>query len=136
MKDAKYQWYDCTDGQTLIQREVLSSYRPSKHGSYQLKIVKNGCTVFTECFNLTALNTDKFEYQTLNIYPNPVRDKLRIKSITTLDSDYSIQDMYGRIVQSGKLYSQEIDCSNLKTGLYTVVINHDKSYLSNKISKL
>jgi hypothetical protein len=68
-----------------------------------------------------ALSTETFTSQNFEIYPNPVASNLNIK-ISGDDSNisFTILNILGQQVLSGKLNTNSIDVSNLKAGLYLI----------------
>jgi hypothetical protein len=63
----------------------------------------------------------KAEITTVSLFPNPVSSLLQISSSSTA-LDYQIVAMNGSVVQTGKVNNNAIDVSNLKDGLYIVMI--------------
>ncbi len=57
------------------------------------------------------------------IYPNPVTDILKIRSIENNELHYQIFDMSGRYIQSGKFGNNSTDLSSLKPGIYSMTLN-------------
>jgi hypothetical protein len=63
----------------------------------------------------------KTEITTVSLFPNPVSSLLQISSSSTA-LDYQIVAMNGIVVQTGEVNNNAIDVSNLKEGLYIVMI--------------
>lgn len=83
---------------------------------YQI-IEKNSTVSFDPA--LTAANFQKSE---VVLFPNPVRDKLNFKGFAGIE-DYQIITIEGRLIKKGKYeFSQPIDVSTLKTGVYIIQI--------------
>lgn len=60
----------------------------------------------------------------LVLYPNPSSDVIKIKSDTAVDLKVNIYSLYGQLVRQGIYQSDEdIDVSNLASGLYLVQVN-------------
>ncbi len=75
-----------------------------------------------------------------SVYPNPVNDKLYIKTQTltqTLTLTVEVYDIYGRRQQLSAISSQPsvIDVENLKSGIYFVKINTEKGNIVKRIIK-
>lgn len=64
----------------------------------------------------------------VNVYPNPVNDKLIIESESFEGKNYSIYDATGRIVTKGKLANKktEIAASEWAPGTYSVVLSDNE----------
>mgnify|MGYP003306860106 CR=1 FL=1 len=87
---------------------------------------------------LVEINTESIIENniSLDIYPNPVNDKLYIETQTqTLTIE--IYDIYGRRQQLSAISSQPsvIDVENLKSGIYFVKINTEKGNIVKRIIK-
>lgn len=76
----------------------------------------------------------------ISIYPNPANDKLFINFNSDHLSEkinYSIIDLYGRIILENKNISSEyIDISRLKEGVYFIRITDEKQASTNKFIKV
>lgn len=59
----------------------------------------------------------------VQIYPNPVADKLYISG-TDKDSTYSITDINGRIISQGTITDEYIDVYGLKAGSYVLSVDN------------
>ncbi|MCI1186753.1 carbohydrate-binding protein [Hymenobacter sp. DH14] len=60
----------------------------------------------------------------LELYPNPVADKLYIHTETVAtDAQYRILNTYGKAVGSGALSTGPVDVAALPTGVYTLVVS-------------
>lgn len=71
------------------------------------------------------------------VYPNPVTDKLNIKSTDTNIEKIEILDMCGRVYYSDSFNPfDSIDVSGLSTGLYTIKLITDKGEISQRIVKV
>jgi hypothetical protein len=70
----------------------------------------------------------------LVMYPNPVENILNISSVENTNSLYKIFDLKGQELKSGKL-SNEINVSNLPSGMYILEVNDGQQSISKKFSK-
>lgn len=61
----------------------------------------------------------------LNIYPNPTNGIINIQIPDGKNALYSIFDLQGKILLSGKIESRNIDISSLANGMYFVKISFD-----------
>jgi len=73
-------------------------------------------------------NNEKHQ-QDFQIYPNPTKGILNFSEF--IDSEYTIFDLQGRTVMSGRL-QQQLDVSSLKKGIYTIEINKGERPFSEK----
>lgn len=86
----------------------------------------------TEPFAISAyaatLSTDEFTFDDINLYPNPMKDFIKVNAVTTLDS-LTIYDVLGKKVRQLNDINPdtEIDISNLKSGAYIAVVTSEES---------
>lgn len=71
---------------------------------------------------------------TIEIYPNPAKDVIQIKSAFEFQS-FTITDMTGKIILSKNGFSNSIDISELKAGVYFLRLNGDKGLTRKKFIK-
>jgi len=74
---------------------------------------------FSARFQGMFTNTDDLEMVNVNIYPNPVRDRITIENSSEVVFDkYQITDVQGRVVDLGILRSNQINMNELPEGIY------------------
>jgi hypothetical protein len=70
----------------------------------------------------------------LEVYPNPTNHSLYINLASLNDYTYEVKSMDGKSVQKGDfLNSNQIGVSEIKTGVYILVISNDKNSISKRI---
>lgn len=89
----------------------------------------NQSGVFLAKLNLQNLNSNNFYQKKYSISPNPVKNIVTVKSNGTSNSSYSLTDMNGRELLSGKLSLEttDIDVSHLQKGIYIITYDHKES---------
>jgi hypothetical protein len=82
----------------------------------------------------TTTSISSFNDVTLDVYPNPATDYIRIKSDAVIEK-LSIRDIAGRVVSQIDNIdsSQRIDISGLKSGMYVVTIESGTSVSAQKL---
>ncbi|WP_287443241.1 M36 family metallopeptidase [Algoriella sp.] len=96
----------------------------------------------TEAYDLPAdckkLGTDDVKAETLNIYPNPVKDLVYISTKDEV-KQYEIIDVTGRVISSGVLKTENnvksVSTAHLSSGLYILKLHTDKGVVTKKIIK-
>jgi bacillolysin len=78
---------------------------------------------------------DDYEETTFLIYPNPVKDKIYIKSINYTNGILEIFDIQGKQVLEKQIDSDPVDISNLIKGFYIIKIVGPGKVLSSKLIK-
>ena len=75
---------------------------------------------------LSSTGIPKVEKTQLMIYPNPVKDELRIRNYESGDGDIEIYDIYGKKMVNGKwsMVNYSMDVSALPNGMYFVKIGN------------
>ena len=70
----------------------------------------------------------------MEVYPNPTNHSLYINLASLNDYTYEVKSMDGKSVQKGDfLNSNQIGVSEIKTGVYILVISNDKNSISKRI---
>ncbi|MGQ8336244.1 T9SS type A sorting domain-containing protein [Sunxiuqinia sp. A32] len=72
----------------------------------------------------------------LKIFPCPVRNYLSIENAESNNS-YTIIDIMGNLIHQGKIgRSLRIDCTSLNPGYYTIMLEKNDCYLTNRFIKI
>ena len=109
-----------------------------------LEVIGNEKHLLLQCYgfgyqeykNFPALEISRIPIKDFIIFPNPVQNKLIIQSATVDFNSISISDMNGRVVNSLKnTVSNEIDVSNLQSGMYFLIIQSSEGKLTKKFIK-
>jgi len=98
--------------------------------------VVNANATLAVTFKVTGSITDLQDNseEILQIYPNPVKDKLVIECV--VKGQFQITDLMGRLVYIGILgKNNTINTSNLTSGMYLVKFNQGKTVLTKKFLK-
>jgi hypothetical protein len=84
----------------------------------------------------TAINLPRHDYLQLQVYPNPVTDRLFIQVEEALHS-WKIHDSTGRTLSAGQFSGREqsIDFSNYRPGYYILTVASPEGIQSIKIIK-
>ena len=107
--------------------------------SYVTKEVHNSATL-TEGFkedNEDIDNITEEQISSVNIYPNPVSDRIFIEAETEIE-EVVVYDIYGRrqVTETpSRQGNLSIDLSDLKSGIYFVKINTEKGNIVRRIIK-
>ncbi|RAR47170.1 putative secreted protein (Por secretion system target) [Flavobacterium lacus] len=77
--NASFQWYNCSTNQ-LIQGATDSIFTALVAGSYAVLVTQNGCSEFSDCFDVTPLSlpTNSFSYA-IRAYPIPAQRLIEVK---------------------------------------------------------
>lgn len=96
-----------------------------------------------EVYNTSlGLLSAKGDLNVLTLYPNPASQLLNIAFNAALNSNITIMitDTQGKVVQQMErtnsqsgLYKDQIDCSNLSAGLYSVIVNQNDKIYSQRV---
>ena len=89
---------------------------------------------------ITTTGIDETALSGISIYPNPVKDELRIKSEELRINSVEICDVAGRVVETRLIASLHegtatINVSTLPQGVYLVKIHTDKGVVTQKVVK-
>jgi hypothetical protein len=70
----------------------------------------------------------------VKVYPNPASEYLTIElADNTQNATYTIFNQLGKPVLSGNITNQPINCNNLSTGVYLLIIRTENNRISHKI---
>ena len=70
----------------------------------------------------------------IKLYPNPVMDVLYIQS-NHAASNFNVYSIHGKLIQSGKFESNQVDLSALEMGLYLLDVKINEEWIRYKIIK-
>jgi hypothetical protein len=78
--------------------------------------------------NNLALGVSYFENNSLNIYPNPSSDYIRVSSLLER-TEYKISDVFGKKIKQGYLEpNEEINIQNISSGVFILTFENKKAY--------
>lgn len=72
---------------------------------------------------------------TISVYPNPVKDIIKIKSASGSEFKYQLTDALGKVISSGETRSQSINVESLLPGVYILSLDNGKEKKTGKIIK-
>ncbi len=106
-----------------------STTYPITASAFQSVYVGNDDGVITKLPNnnaslITKINENKLNENDLVLYPNPTREKLRIKSNNVLESEAEVINYLGQLVKIASIQNSEIDVKELREGIYFLRINN------------
>ncbi len=89
---------------------------------------------YTKTFDIVAsANTNNLDKNKIEVFPNPVSDKLFLKTKYNLkNSKVEIYNTAGQIVKYGNLNSKQINVNNLEKGIYILKISNNNYNFYNK----
>ncbi|NMH27482.1 T9SS type A sorting domain-containing protein [Flavobacterium silvaticum] len=91
-------------------------------------------TTYLEKSTDALLSTPETVANALSVYPNPVKDILRISGISG-NIQASIFDVNGRLMLNQQINSNGIDLSSLQNGIYLVKVSDDTGTTTQKVVK-
>ena len=142
---ASYQWYNCTTNQQITGASS-QSYTATSPGWYAVMITINGCSQLSACRQIKKVSlpnppmngTAELDEDQLNnvlIYPNPTNDQINIEFEGQNEWEVELIDLSGR--QVFKLINEQvIDLSNIKSGVYRVVVRTKEFQYQQALVKL
>jgi hypothetical protein len=103
-------------------------------GSYIFAGTYNGIwkRALSEIGVITGIN--KTETSNVKIYPNPSNNFLVVNGLTET-AKVSIYDSQGKLIMIKNIFENQIDISNLKTGIYTIKFKDKTGTLSMRFIK-
>lgn len=123
-----YLWSDGYEG----------SSRDDGNGRYTVTITDaNGCTIVTEEFDLMT-DVEDIGIESLKIFPNPFVSDLNIEIKTSEEVSYSVLDMIGNQVLTGRINGalDQISLSEIPSGSYLIKFTTSQGASVRKLIKL
>lgn len=130
-----YQWY--LNGE-LIPGATDQNLVPEQNGTYTVEIESiDGCSVFSEDFNLINLSTSQSDAAAIIIYPNPTDGIVTFSGLPANQQIHRLQvtNLAGAIVLETKKFDGQIDLSELPSGTYLIKFQMDQKELVKKVVK-
>ncbi|MEO8233943.1 MAG: M4 family metallopeptidase [Flavobacterium sp.] len=125
-----------TLGATRMRVSMDYNAIPTSCQSFTYGQVEDYTVNITASFAITATTElNSVEALSFNLYPNPVENMLNISVIDNRKATYRIYNMIGQDVKSGNLNQNEINVSNLESGLYIFEVNDGEKTITKKFVK-
>ncbi len=139
--------FNITEDYQLIEIDFSEIEATNNNENFKVKIVFNGNTLQTNGNNrfdnisLKGLPIDNMSIvneviQEFQIYPNPFKNQISVKSVNPMSS-IELIDINGRLIQKHKLQDEtSFNLSNLQglsNGVYLIRINTSKGYTTHKL---
>lgn len=118
-----YQWFNCDSNYMVLPNETNATYLPAIEGMYSVQIVNGACSDTSSCFLVDYLSTQNFDLNTIEVYPNPVHDDIKVRSKEPITSLRVINNL-GQQMGSAQPNSREYiwDVTNFTPGVYLLQI--------------
>ncbi|WP_373941783.1 T9SS type A sorting domain-containing protein [Polaribacter sejongensis] len=83
------------------------------------------------------LSTENHLISNVNIYPNPVADKLVVSDPDAVFNQFTVYNINGQVIKSGKISSEKVEINTVKfsKGIYFIKLEGVKSSETHKIVK-
>lgn len=109
---------------TLIENTNTPIFTPTENGTYSLVITNTeGCSAESNSLFVTVVNVEEVSLTDLLLYPNPARERFRIRSAERINQLTIYNAVGKRVAQYNHLaFDEEVDVSRLTSGLYLVVL--------------
>src|SRR5690606_25543374 len=114
-------WYVCPN--TLLNEETSEDFTATALGSYKVEITVDGCSIFSECIEVTSLSTTNLKKNVdFSMYPNPGHTLININSSEI--GQFSILNMLGQTVKTFYITvpneNYGLNIEDLNEGMYLV----------------
>jgi len=131
-----YQWY--LNGETL-EDETNKLIVVSEKGDYEVVVTQVNCSAISDVFtfNQEVLKTNELLENSINLYPNPVSEKIFIDLNTINSVNITIFTLEGKFIDSFKLEKSqtELDMTKYSNGTYLMQFESDKGSITKRIIK-
>ncbi len=134
-RDYSFQWTAPAAGSGQVTLYAAVNFA-NGNGTTSGDIIKEVTEVFSEA---SSVGLDESSRLSLSLFPNPTSGLFRLSALPSNVTHWSISDLQGKTVNSGKLIpgsTQEMDLRNAPAGLYFVhVYGNDGLISSSRIVK-
>ncbi|MDD5572142.1 MAG: T9SS type A sorting domain-containing protein, partial [Bacteroidales bacterium] len=128
LSGADYQWIDCNTN-IPISGANGQSYTPTSDGNYAVIVAIGNCSDTSDCFLITKIATEKNNFYTIKIYPNPVSEYLIISlGVENSEMNITISDINGKELKVlNKINSDEVlvNMKDICPGAYFVRLQNN-----------
>jgi len=136
---ATYQWLDCDNGNAPIVDATNQTYTATENGNYAVEVTIGSCTETSVCENVSNVNLNELEHNSISVYPNPTNGILNINFENITGSvNYTLTTIEGRLIkqqQNLSVNTISIDISNESKGIYLLKVDNNTSTHVYKIVK-
>ncbi|WMN07003.1 T9SS type A sorting domain-containing protein [Marivirga arenosa] len=131
-----YQWY--LNGE-LLEDETNKLIVVTQKGDYELVVTQGNCSATSEVFSFDQeiLKANELLENSINLYPNPVSEKMFIDLNTINSVNITIFTLEGKFIDSFKLEKSqtELDMTKYSNGTYLMQFESDKGSITKRIIK-
>ena len=132
----KYQWIDCNTG-IVVEETTTPFYKPETIGTYQVKILGDYCTTFSECVTYNTTSTDEIPNELL-IYPTLIHDRFYI-STSEIIKEVNLVHLSGKVQPLMTISTEDkltvVSLPSVTPGYYLVNIITNKGVYTKAIIK-
>ncbi|WP_205679278.1 T9SS type A sorting domain-containing protein [Brumimicrobium aurantiacum] len=134
-----YQWINCADSSVITGEtgETGETFTPTANGDYAVIITQGPCVDTSACVFVDVLGLEGNELNGISVYPNPITDELNINNENGTVVSMEMIDAKGSVVVTSQVESKEfkLNTSDLKPGVYVLVLRSEKSVKAFKVVK-
>jgi uncharacterized delta-60 repeat protein len=131
--NGSFQWF--RDG-ILLAGEINNFYTVTQNGNYTVELTDAvGCTYMSDPISITNVGIETLNLSTIQIYPNPAKEEVIVRTSSIIEGIIYIFDMNCRKVLETDIseLNQKIDISSLSNGVYWVSIYSDRAVAQKKL---
>lgn len=93
-----YQWYNCT-ADSLMTGETNFNFTPTFSADFAVIITEDGCVDTSACVTITEVGIEDILMNSVQVYPNPVKDIVNVELAGLEDAQVRILDMSGKVLR-------------------------------------
>lgn len=129
--DVAYAWIDCNNDDALIPGEESQDFTPTENGDYAVILIVDDCMDTSDCVQITSVGmVDQTFNLKLILFPNPATNGSFSYRFDGEVSRLQVIDLLGRNqLIDVDLDTKQINCSNLESGKYIVIIETDNNQI-------
>lgn len=122
---ADYQWFNCATN-APVSGAINQSFTPTVNGDYAVIVTQNFCSDTSLCFNFLTAGINKYEFNSMQIFPNPASDNFQISiPFWANNAELSLYTVAGQRVVNQFFSGNVVSLSKsefIESGIYFVEI--------------
>ena len=132
----RFQWVNCKNW-TMDAGDTNRTFAPSEPGWYAVIVTDEYCVDTSACLPFNVSGIQKSAHTSIQVYPNPVKDKLLIVMPNADAGRLEIRNIQGSLLNERMVNSREIqvDFSQHEKGVYLIKYDGSRAHWTKRIVK-
>lgn len=93
-----FQWIDCNDNNQQLAGETNQNFTPTFSSDFAVIVTQDGCSDTSACVTITEVGIGENEMNALQVYPNPVKDFVKVDMGSLTNVTLQLIDVNGKVL--------------------------------------